>query len=34
MLFNDGHQLHRYQQNKQSPIILSERSENKIDHDI
>ena len=31
---NDGHQLHQYQQNKQSPIFLAERTENTIDHDI
>jgi hypothetical protein len=33
-LNTDGHQFHQYQQNKQSPLILTELTEHKKDHDI
>ena len=29
---NDGHQFHQYQQNKQSPLILTELTEHKKDN--
>ena len=31
-LNSDGHQFHQYQQNEQSPLILTELTEHKIDH--
>jgi hypothetical protein len=31
---NDGHQFHQYQQNEQSPLILTELTEYKKDHNI
>jgi hypothetical protein len=33
-LNSDGHQCHQYQQNKQSPLIPTELTERKKDHDI
>ena len=33
-LNNDGHQFYQYQQNKQTPLILTELTEYKKDHDI
>jgi hypothetical protein len=33
-LNSDGHQYHQYQQNKQSPFILTELPKHKKDHDI
>jgi len=34
VLNSDGHQFHQYQQNKQSPLILTELTEHKKYHDI
>ena len=33
-LYSDGHQFHQYQQNVKSPLILTELTEHKTDHDI
>jgi hypothetical protein len=33
-LNSDGHQFNQYQQNKQSPLILTELAEHKQDHDM
>ena len=33
-LNSDGHQFHQYQPNEQSPLILTELTEHKKDHDI
>ena len=33
-LNSDSHQFHQYQQNKQSPLILTEVTEHKKDHDV
>jgi hypothetical protein len=33
-LKSDGHQFHQYQQNKQSPLNLTELTEHKNNHDI
>ena len=33
-LNSDGHQFHQYQQNKQSPLIITELTENKTDHSM
>ena len=30
----DAHQFHQYQPNEQSPLILTELTEHKKDHDI
>jgi hypothetical protein len=34
ILNSDGHKFHKYQQNVQSPLILTELTEHKKDHDI
>jgi hypothetical protein len=33
-LNKNGHQFHQYQQNQQTPLILTELTEYKKDHDI
>ena len=34
ILNSDGHQFHQCQQNEQLPLILTELTEHKKDHDI
>ena len=31
---SDGHQFHQHEQNKQSPLMLTQLTEHKKDHDI